>query len=171
MTADPLSAESASLRELVEAVRALDYGRPSDGSVAAMIRERRGTCSAKHLFLAERLERDFPETKPRIVHRVYRIDRARAQELFGEGPAQMVPAEGLVDVHRYLTVELDGSRTTIDATFPGPPWDGSSDLPLACAPGRDHPSEGDPDAEKRRLQAEHCDAHLRERFIVALSEA
>jgi hypothetical protein len=46
---DPLISESASLLELVEAVRSLDYGRPSDRSVDGMLRERRGTCSTKHL--------------------------------------------------------------------------------------------------------------------------
>jgi len=150
-------------------VRALDYGRPSDRSVEAMLRERRGTCSAKHLFLAERLGRLLPATAPQLVHRVYRIERVRAGELFGAAAAAAVPPEGLVDVHRYLTIDLDGRRATIDVTFPGPPWDGSSDLPLACGPGRDFPSSADPDVEKRHLEAEHCDPRLREPFIAALA--
>src|SRR5271155_2815444 len=64
----------ASLGELVESVRALPYGRPSDRTVAGMLRERRGTCSTKHLFLAEALAERFPETDPLIVHRVYTLD-------------------------------------------------------------------------------------------------
>jgi hypothetical protein len=166
---DPLTAPSPSLLELVEAVRALDYGRPSERSVEAMIRERRGTCSAKHLFLAARLRELFPECDPQIVHRVYRIDRAQGRERLGEQASELIPAEGLVDVHRYLTIDLNGRRTIVDATFPGPAWDGSSDLPLACGPGDDYPSAGDPDAEKRRLEAEFCDPALREPFIAALS--
>ena len=134
-----------------------------------MIRDRRGTCSTKHLFLAERLSSLFPGSEPQIVHRVYRIDRERARQVFGERAAAVVPPEGLVDVHRYLTILVNGKRIVIDATFPGPTWDGLSDLPLSCGSGWDHLSDGDPDAEKRRLEAEHCDPDLRERFIAALA--
>ena len=123
--------------ELVEAVRSLDYGRPSDRSVEGMMRERRGTCSTKHLFLAEALEERFPETEPQIVHRVYRLDRDRARELFGERVADAVPEEGLIDVHRHLTVVVGDRRVVIDATFPGAPWDGRSWRPFSVpAPGR-----------------------------------
>jgi hypothetical protein len=164
----PLVAAGASLLEVVEAVRGLEYGRPSERTVAGMLRERRGTCSAKHAFLAEALERDFPGTRPQIVHRVYRLDRAGAREMFGPEAAGLVPEGGLVDVHRYLTAEVEGRRITIDVTFPGPPWDGRSPLPIASGPGEDFPAGPDPDAEKRRLEAEHCDPALREPFIEAL---
>src|SRR5215475_8662807 len=105
-----------------------------------MWREGRGTCSLKHLFLAEEIARRFPASRPRIVHRVHRLDRDRAAELFGEEAAALVPDDGLVDVHRYLAIELDGVRIAIDATFPGPRWDGRSSLPLACGPGEDIPA-------------------------------
>jgi hypothetical protein len=166
---DRLLASDVSLVELVEAVRCLDYGRPSERTVAAMVRERRGTCSTKHLFLAERLRQLFPETKPQLFHRIYRLDRHRAVNLFGEEVAALVPEQGLVDVHRYLTIELEGRRITVDATFPGSPWDGRSSLPLACGPGEDHPAGTDPDAEKRKLEHEHCDPSVREPFIAALA--
>ena len=153
----------------MEAVRSLDYGRPSDRSVKAMLRERRGTCSTKHLFLAEALEERFPETEPQIVHRVYRLDRETARELFGDRGANAVPEEGLIDVHRYLTAVVGDRRIVIDATFPGTPWDGRSPLPLACGPGEDHPAGADPDAEKRALEDEHCDPAVREPLIAALA--
>ena len=165
---DPLTEAKPTLVELVEAVRRLEYGRPSDRSVEAMIRERRGTCSAKHLFLARRLGSLMPSSQPQIIHRVYRIEPKRAGELFGEQAADAVPINGLVDVHRYLTAVVDGRRLVIDATFPGPAWDGASDMPLSCGPGQDYPSVGDPDEEKRRLEVEHCDLELRERFISLL---
>jgi hypothetical protein len=164
-----LSSADASLLDLVEAVRALRYGRPSDRSVEGMLRERRGTCSTKHLFLAQALADLFPETEPLIVHRVYQLDRARARELFDTRVASAVPEEGLIDIHRYLTIVVDGRRITVDATFPGPPWDGRSSLPLACGPGRDYPAGEDPDAEKRALEAKHCDPEVREPFIAALA--
>ena len=134
-----------------------------------MLRERRGTCSTKHLFLARTLAERFPETEPLIVHRVYRLDRARARELFDTRVANVVPEDGLVDVHCYLTILIDGRRITVDATFPGPPWDGRSSLPLACGPGRDHPAGEDPDAEKRALETKHCAPAVREPFIAALA--
>jgi hypothetical protein len=161
----------ASLAEIVEAVRALPYGRPTDRTVDGMLREGRGTCSTKHLFLAQVLAERFPGTEPSIVHRVYLLDRARARELFGSDVAEVVSEAGLVDVHRYLTVTLDGERITIDATFPGAPWDGRSSLPLACGPGSDHPVHGDPDTEKRMLEVRHCDPAVREPFIAALTGA
>jgi hypothetical protein len=166
----PLS-ESDGLVDLVETVRSLPYGRPSDRTVAGTIRERRGTCSTKHLLLARTMTERFPETKPLIVHRVYTLDRARARELFGAAVAETVPEDGLVDVHRYITIALEGRRIEIDATFPGPAWDGRSPLPLACGPGQDYPAGEEPDAEKRALEEQHCDPAVREPFIAALASA
>jgi hypothetical protein len=164
-------ANDDSLLDLVEAVRAIPYGRPSDRTVAAMLREQRGTCSTKHLFLARVLAERFPDTAPRIVHRVYVLKRARARELFGAAVAATVPDDGLVDVHRYLTVKLGRGRVEIDATFPGPAWDGCSSLPLACDAGTDLSAGDDPDAEKRALEKQHCDATIREPFIATLSSS
>ncbi|HEY5193186.1 MAG TPA: hypothetical protein VIJ39_04850 [Solirubrobacteraceae bacterium] len=171
MLSDRLCPADASLVELIEVVRALPYGRPSDRTVEGMLREGRGTCSTKHLFLAQVLAERFPESEPSIVHRVYVLDRACARELFGRDVAETVPGAGLVDVHRYLTVKLRGKRIVVDATIPGGPWDGHSSLSLACGPGSDHPAGGDPDAEKRTLEAQHCNPVVRERFIAALAIA
>jgi hypothetical protein len=167
---DPLDSSEASLVELVEAVRALPYGRPTERTVEGMLRERRGTCSTKHLFLARRLAERFSETEPLIVHRVYRLDRATARQRYGEQVAQTVPEDnGLVDVHRYLTILLDGERVAIDATFPGRAWDGYSAFQLACGAGDDYPAGEEPDSDKRALEAKHCDPAIRERFIAALT--
>jgi hypothetical protein len=155
---------------LIESIRALPYGRPSDRTVEGMLREQRGTCSTKHLYLAKILADQFPETEPVITHRVYKLDRDQARELFGDEVAAIVPEEGLVDVHRYLTITLGRQRIKIDATFGGPPWDGRSSLPLACGPGDDYASEGDPDVEKRLLEERHCNPDVRESLIVALSK-
>ena len=131
-----------------------------------MLRERRGTRSIKHLFLTQVLAERFPETRPRIVHRVYRIDRELAERLFGDAAAAAVPADGLVDVHRYLTAEVAGERIIIDATLPGAEtWDGTSPLPLACGAGTDHLAGLDPDSDKRALEDEHCDLAVRKAFL------
>jgi riboflavin synthase alpha subunit len=171
-TRDPLLAPDTSLPELVEAVRALPYGRPKDGSIGGLLLERRGTCSTKHLFLARALAERFPETKPQIVHRVYRVERERIRERHGDNVAAVVPEDGLVDVHRYLLIQVEGRQVTLDATFPaGERWDGKSSLPLACGPGDDVPAGDDPDTDKRGLEARYCDPVVREPFIAALAAA
>lgn len=166
---EPLVPRSATLPELIEAVRALPYGRPSERTVAGMIRERRGTCSTKHLFLFRELAERFPDTDPQIVHRVYTLERSDAGRLFGDEVAAAVPAGGLSDVHRYLTAVIARRRITLDVTFPGPAWDGVSPLPLACGTGEDLPAGADPDGDKRALEAAHCDPSVREPFIAALA--
>jgi hypothetical protein len=166
---DPLVSPGATLVEIVEAVRALPYGRPSERTVEAMLRERRGTCSTKHLYLARTLAERFPETETEIVHRVYRLHRDRAAELYGETIAESVPADGLVDIHRYLRITINGHRHTLDATFSGEPWDGRSSLPLVCGEGDDFPGSEKPDEDKRDLEAQHCNPAVREPFIAALA--
>ncbi len=158
----------SSLAELVEAVRTLPHGRPSDESVESMLIEGRGTSGPKHLFLAQLLAQRFPDTRPTLVHRVYRLERPRALALFGPDVAAAVPAEGLTDVHRYLMITLGGQRTCIDATLPGAPWDAISALAPVCGPGEDFPAGGDPDAAKAALEREHCDAGTRAAFLQAL---
>jgi adenylate cyclase class IV len=159
-----------SIIEFVERVRAIPYGRPSDRTVQGMLREQRGTCSTKHLYLAQQLAQRFPATEPEIVHRVYRLDRDRARALFGKEVAQTIPPEGLTDVHRYLTIKIEGRRLAVDATFPGAPWDGCSPMSLACGPGEDIPVDANPDRDKQALERRHCDPAIREPFIAAIAQ-
>jgi adenylate cyclase, class 2 len=160
-----------SIIELVDRVRSIPYGRPSDRTVEGMLREQRGTCSTKHLYLAQQLAQRFRATEPEIVHRVYRLDQSRARELFGGEIAQTIPPDGLIDVHRYLTIKIHGQRIAIDATFPGAPWDGRSPMPLACGPGEDIPASKRPDHDKKALERRHCDPAVREPFIAAVAQA
>jgi hypothetical protein len=168
---DALFRADCSLVELVEAVRALPYGRPREDTVDGMFSDGRGTSSAKHLFLAQVLRQRFPDTDPLLVHRVHRLDRTRALEQFGPAIAESVPAEGLTDVHRYLTITLEGRRIALDATLAGQPWDGRSPLEPACGPGRDFPAGVDPDAEMLALEREHCDHVSRQPFLQAIAAA
>lgn len=154
---------------MVEFVRSLPYARPSARTTAAMLAERRGTCSTKHAFLHQLLSEHFPELEPRLVHRVYAVSRQHARVRFGSKVSDTVPCDGLMDVHRFLEIRLHGRPIRIDATFPGSPWDGATSMPLACGAGEDHPVGGDPDEEKRALESEHCDPRAREPFIAALS--
>jgi hypothetical protein len=162
-------AESASLAEVVEAVHSMPYGRPTERSAAGALADWRGTCSTKHALLAAVLAEHWPRTQPQVVHRVYRCTPEDAARSFGPAAAAAVPAEGLWDVHRYLTIELNGNRVVLDVTFPsGRAWDGASSMPVACGRGTDHAAGRDPDAEKRILEAAHCDPGVREPFIAAL---
>ncbi len=163
--------EDCALVELVEAVRALPYGLPSEPTVERVLLEARGTSAGKHLLLAQLLAGRLPETEPAIVHRVYRLDPARALELFGPEIAATVPSEGLVDVHRYLTIAVEGRRIDLDASVPGPPWDGRAPLAPVCGAGRDFPAGADPDADMRTLEHEHCDTQARASFLAALAAA
>jgi hypothetical protein len=158
-----------SLVELVEAVRAMPTGLPSQPTVENMLLEARGTAATKHLFLGQVLARRFPETEPALVHRVYRLDRARALELFGAAVAATVPADGLTDVHRYLAVTLGERRVSLDATLPGSPWDGLSPLEPVCGPGSDFATGADPDGAMAALVRGHCDAVARAPFLAALA--
>jgi hypothetical protein len=163
--------QDCTLVELVEAVRALPYGLPSEPTVERVLLEARGTSAGKHLLLAQLLAGRLPETEPAIVHRVYRLDPARALELFGPDIAAAVPDEGLVDVHRYLTIAVEGRRIELDASVPGLPWDGRAPLAPVCGSGRDFPAGADPDADMRALENQHCEAHARAPFIAALAAA
>jgi hypothetical protein len=167
----PLFRLESSTVELVEAVRAIPYGLPSRRSVESMLLEARGTSAAKHLLLAQVLAKRLPETQPALVHRVYRLERERALELFGPAIAETVPSEGFVDVHRYLTILVDGRRVSVDATVPGAAWDGRTAIEPVCGPGQDFSAGADPDAEMAALEGEHCDATLRARFLAALAVA
>jgi hypothetical protein len=142
---------SATLVDVVEAVRALPYGRPDDRTPAGVISDWRGTSSTKHALLAELAATRWPELEPLIVHRVYRLTPDSARTLFGDRAATAVPVQGLTDVHSYVTLLMNGRRVRVDATLPGPGWDGRSDIRLACGDGLDVDGGDDPWMTKSAL--------------------
>ena len=160
------------LVEAVVVISRIPYGRPTDRTARGVLAEWRGTCSTKHLLLAEVVNDGWPKCRPELWHRVYRVTPGLAAQRWGEAVAATVPPEGLVDVHTFATLLVDGDRRVrVDVTMPLAGWDGGSDIRLACGPGDDEPAGDDPMATKASLVAEHCDVVLRERFIAALSEA
>ena len=162
--------DSATLVDVVESIRSLPYGRPHDRTPAGVVSEWRGTCSTKHALLTELAATRWPELEPLIVHRIYRLTPDLARTLFGEGATTAVPPEGLTDVHSYAKLLMNGRRVRVDATVPGPDWDGRSDMRLACGDGLDVDGGDDPWATKSALVREHCDGDLRERVISALAK-
>jgi hypothetical protein len=161
--------DSATLVDLVKAIRTLPYGRPTNRTPSGVLADWCGTCSTKHALLAELVATRWPELEPRIVHRVCRLTPDLARTLFGEGAATAVPQEGLTDVHSYMTLLMNGRRLRVDATVPGPDWDGRSDMRLACGDGLDVDGGDDPWATKSALVQEHCDDDVRERVIETLA--
>jgi hypothetical protein len=156
-------------RDVVNAVHMIPYGRPRLRTPAGVLVEWRGTCSTKHALLAQLLAERWPQLRPRLVHRIYRAERGDIQRRHGAWVAAVVPPGGLMDVHRYVVIELGGREVVLDVTFPqDAPWDGASSMPVACGPGDDVAAGADPDADKGALEARWCDPVVREPFIAAL---
>jgi hypothetical protein len=167
----PLFRANSSLVELVEAMRSMPFGLPSERTVESMLLEARGTSAIKNLFLGQVLAQRFPMTEPVLVHRVYRLEHERALELYGPEIAATVPDEGLIDVHRYLSIAVEGQRVSLDVTVPGERWDERSALGPVCGAGQDFLAGADPDAAMAALEREHCDADARAAFLAALAAA
>jgi hypothetical protein len=160
------------LIDVVEAIRAMPYRRPSDRTPAGVIREWVGTCSTKHVLLSRLVAERFTRSTCRLVHRVYRVTPELARASCGPAAATVVPPEGLLDVHTYAMIERDGHSTVVDVTFAREPrWDGRTDMPLACGEGTDHDAGEDPMSTKAALVDLYCDPAVREPFIAALSNA
>ena len=159
------------LIDIVEAIRAIPYRRPTDPTPAGVLGEWVGTCSTKHALLGQLVAERFPRSTCRLVHRVYRVTPELARRSFGSAAAAAVPPGGLLDVHTYATIERDGHSAVVDVTFAGKPrWDGRSDMPLACGDGIDVDAGEDAMCTKAALVDLYCDPTTREPFIAALSQ-
>jgi hypothetical protein len=161
--------ETTTPAEVVEAIKQIPYGRPASRTAEGVVSEWRGTCSTKHALLSQLVAERWPEFALRLVHRVYRVTPASARQAFGEAVASVVPDGGLVDIHTYAVILVSGRPTRVDVTFAGTPWDGRSDMPLACGPGLDFDATPDPWTQKEALAREYCDPEVREPFIATLA--
>jgi hypothetical protein len=166
----------AGLREVVEALRQVPFGRPAARTPEGVVAEWRGTCSTKHALLAAIAAHRFPDAEVRLRHRVYQLTPESARRLFGDEIARQVPQDGLTDVHTYATAIAGGGRITrgrrvqLDVSFRGEAWDGRSDMLLSCGEGIDDLDAGlDAVASKQELVERHCEPRLREQFIAALT--
>jgi len=160
-----------SLVETVLVVSRLPYARPSDRSAAGVLSEWRGTCSTKHMLLADLVHENWPERNVRLWHRVYTLSPDLAASLWGSHASTLVPRGGLVDVHTYGTIQVaDATGVIVDATFPVERWDGVSNMTLACGKGVDCPAGNDVLGTKAQLVARWCDPAIRERFIDGLAD-
>ena len=157
------------LVETVIEISTIPYGRPRDRTPRGVLADWRGTCSTKHTLLAAIVSEAWPECRPKLWHRVYRVTREFATRRWGEPVAAAIPRQGLVDVHTFATLDLEKAGTQVDVTFTLAGWDGRSDIALASDVGDDYPAGAEPLATKASLARAHCDYEARERFIAALS--
>jgi hypothetical protein len=149
-------------------VSRLPYRRPSNRSAAGVLSEGCGTCSTKHVLLAELVRENWPKQNMRLWHRVYKVTPELAEALWGSQVSVVVPAAGLIDVHTFATIEVEGGNVIVDATFPLESWDGVSDIPVACGPGDDYAAREDVLGTKAKLVERWCDPAVREPFIERL---
>jgi len=162
---------SCSITKVVNAVKGIPYGRSSEATAEGVVREWRGTCSTKHALLSALISTRWPDTRVRLVHRVYEITPTEARCLHGDMVAQSIPASGITDVHTYVVLSAPAGSVVVDVTFPGNPWDGVSDMPPACGRGFDVEPKSDPWTTKLALIRQYCDPATREPFIAALGRA
>ncbi len=86
--------------EVAEAIRALPYGRVRDaGDVAAALKERKGTCSAKHRFLAA-LAHECGRTEVTLMVGLYEMSEENTP---GVG-AVLGELRAIPEAHCYLAV-------------------------------------------------------------------
>jgi hypothetical protein len=156
--------------DVVNAVAAIPYGRGPSRDPTDVLASWRGTCSTKHSLLRLLLAEGWPSLAVDTWHRVYRVDRRLATELFGARAAAAVPESGLVDVHTYMAIAASGEPIRVDVTFAlHSPWSGDRHMRLHCGEGFDVPGGRFPNRVKRELVSLHCDPAIREPFIAALS--
>jgi hypothetical protein len=84
----------ASVRQVVNAVQAIPYGRPGSRTAEGVIGEWKGTCSTKHALLAQPIRERGPDLPPGLVHRVYRVSRRSVIERHGADATSAVPDGG-----------------------------------------------------------------------------
>jgi hypothetical protein len=155
----------------VIAISQIPYGRPGIRDAIGVVDEWRGTCSTKHLLLAELVNERWPDRNVKLWHRVSCVTQEFAREHWGSQVAACVPPGGLIDVHTFATVNSAGRRIVIDITFPVAAWDGISSMNIASSAGDDYAAGDQPLQFKEQLVRDHCDPLLREPFIAALSDA
>jgi hypothetical protein len=162
--------EPAALIDIVNAIKAMPYGRTKPRTADACVSQWRGTCSTKHAVLLAALRERWPETDPRLMHRVYTLNHADAAARYGPDVAATIPDGGFIDVHCYLVITCQGRATILDATLPdGATWDGTTSMQMACGDGDDYAAGENPGADKRALEEQWCDETLREPFIAAVA--
>jgi hypothetical protein len=153
------------LVDVVNAIKAIPHGRPRERSASGVVNEWRGTCSTKLMLL----QAVCPDVPMRFYNRVFRLSREAAADRLGPHVAAVVPPEGMIDVHTYARVEVDGSWIRIDLAFPGEEWDGAADMSDPWGDGEDFDAGSDPIAHKELLVQRFGDPVLRARFIDAIS--
>jgi len=157
--------QNPSVKDGVNAIKAIPHGRPRERSAAGVVADWRGTCSTKLLLLRQ----VCPGLRLRFFNRVFRLTPEAARENLGAQVAKVIPTDGMIDVHTYARALIDGRWLLIDLAFPGQAWDGTSDMKQPFAQGEHFEAGDDPIAHKEALVAKFGDAKARARLIEAIS--
>jgi hypothetical protein len=143
----PLAAGAPATVDVIRAVKAIPYARPSADDLWTVLEQWRGLGPIKHYLLGICLgELGVPV---RVVHRAATLTPAVLAAALGPELAHLAPAEGVPAVHTYLLLEQGGAPVALDVTYPGP-WRGDVPMPLACGPGTDYQVTAGADPEHLR---------------------
>lgn len=162
------------------AVRDIPYGAVGQRDPRAVLANRIGSCSGKHLLLSDLLRAIGHETQLVTVFTHF-------NELVPDHPSYPEELRDLVrhaevpDFHHFVRAQRDGGWVQLDATwhdrlapygFPvNVGWTGQGDTKLAARPLRGYPPSDDLIALKERLLAELTpeERALRARFFALLA--
>ena len=157
--------DEPSYQEVVNAIKQIPHGRPSDRSAMGVVQDWRGTCSTKLLLLRE----VAPAVPLQFFNRIFRLTPHAAAKHLGPEFEEVVSEDGMLDVHTFAKALVDDEWRTLDVTFPGQPWDGSSDMEIPWGDGDDYAAGDDPIAHKEMLVKKYGDPAARDRLVKALS--
>lgn len=163
------------------AVRNLPYFSSGDRTPEAVLRDRRGACTAKHLLLRDLLRRQGETADVEIVEG----DFARGvpeHPTMSDALRQIVRSGGIADFHCYVVWRGPEREVLLDATWPdrladygfdvNSDWVGIGDTRLAIAPAFVKARVEDVIERKERLLAALPEATAADRklFLRLLSE-
>lgn len=119
---------------LFELVREIPYGNIGKRSLSAVLEQKKGSCSGKHLLLGNLYELLGLKVK-------YMMGKTNLRDLNRIFPSELRLAEDVIDFHNYLKICPESNWLTVDATFDsalaklGLPvnkeWQGDKDCRLA----------------------------------------
>jgi transglutaminase-like putative cysteine protease len=126
------------VRTVFERVRDIPYGTIGSRDPLQVVKKRRGTCSGKHLLLAN-LYRLMDIDVHDMIALHYYAELPRRVEYPAELAELVTRGGGVPDYHNFITAYLDDRWVTLDATFDYAlrdyvvvnEWDGHADTELS----------------------------------------
>jgi hypothetical protein len=165
---------------IFHAVRRMPYLSTGDRSLSGIIRRRAGSCSSKHILLAELLNREGIPARVIIVRGDF---AAPLRDATGIPPDLLAAGEGgIPDYHNVVRAWIGGRECVLDATWHdamkpygfrvNDGWHGAGDCTIALDVEEWIDAEGDVAAHKARLIARWPEIvqARRRRFLEAINQ-